>query len=197
MPETPEFWIAKESVSARKLNQEVAVLRRLMTVMGWDENRFADAGRPNFIPSIRLGKIVTAGPQGQADYADERYWVREVTILPGAANTWDQIKLNDLANYVVRNAPQAAGGTGDLTITPVYTVTNPGEVLTHTHTLPPDMPVIFLGFHDATNPTPATRWFMLVGGSAEEGPEFAGQVHMGVANETPGWAFLPLVALMP
>lgn len=197
MPETPELWIAKEQVSARKLNQEVIALRRLMSVMGWDENRFGDAGRPAYITPIRLGKIVAAGPGGQADYADERYWVREQSILKGAANDWDQIKLNDVQDYTIRNAPQAGGGIGDVTVKPVYTVTNLGEALEHTHTLPPDTPVIFLGFHDATNPTPATRWVMVVGGGAEEGPEYAGQVHQGVANETPGWAFLPLVGLMP
>lgn len=31
----------------------------------------------------------------------------------------------------------------------------------------------------------------------EDAPEFFGQVHMGVANLTPGWALLPLVNIVP
>jgi hypothetical protein len=174
-----------------------------MSVMGWDENRFGDDRRTPQGFAVRLGVVEVAGPQAQPDYGDERYWVREHAIQ-GAPSPWDPVVLRAVADWTVKDPrlPENGGG-GDVTIRPVYTVTNVVEAVDHTHTPKSGTPVLFFGFHDAgttsgaaPNPQPLARYLMAVGGALPTG-QYQEMVYKMVSQNQAGWDMTRAHGLVP
>jgi hypothetical protein len=196
MSERLDDWKDRQPLSAAHLQQPVDLLRKLAALPGF--GLFFEGGDPgDLLFELRMGKIVAAGPNGEADYPDERYWVREQYIQGGATtaapvvladeNPWDPGNSDDQLLVPVEH--------WDEEVPAILTVTNLPELTDHTHALPAGLPVVYFAAYDRGDP-PRTRLVMFMGG-AEEGPEFYGQVKMAVANLTWGASLLPLVNITP
>ena len=78
------------------------------------------AGRGISVPGLRdwfIGRIQAEGPDGEADYGDERYWVQEVLVTDEAGAAEDAIALGLRTNgrYVTAtNLDELAAGTHSL-----------------------------------------------------------------------------------
>jgi hypothetical protein len=99
-----------------------------------------------------LVKIVSAGPNGEADYMDGRYWLQKIAVLAGKQNDAVKIK-ND-------NAEQNAGSKVDS----IFTGTNCPEWHAMTHGLPVDGSQIFecFGWWDVGSPNRKHYFFSAV-----------------------------------
>jgi len=60
------------------------------------------------------GKIVAAGPAAEADFADERYWVRATTPIAGAPPTWENITASGHYYVVASNLCEMDASSHDL-----------------------------------------------------------------------------------
>lgn len=188
-------WAARQRVSARKLQQPVEAIRDLYRRLGADVEGVPLPYEND--PRWRLGKIVAAGPADEANYADERYWVRDAEIIAGASGA---------AQIVIDESPEWDPGDGGDPVVPIYTVTNLPELLTHTHDLPYGLPVLFRDEYDrpvpdpeneadgefATPKAPLRRLVMIVPDMPGR-PQYEGMGLFGVANNERGWTFTPSV----
>lgn len=182
-------WAGKMPLKNAHLNEPNVVLRRLLRQPGIGEVDLTGKQRLRTPPVLLMGIIVAAGPAGQADYADERYWVRLARPKPAADDT---VAID--YDIVADSAITKPDGS-NFTYKPIFTVNNPGERLSHSHTLLVNTPVIFAGFPDGHQPIENLRYVMLGVGGGEDAPEFAGQIKQGVANGVAGYAMAPLVNL--
>lgn len=183
-------WQAKQRLSAAHLQEAWTMLRRVASVMGWDVDTEGDES-VHVPDSWNLGRISGAGPAGEGDYTDARYWVREVYILSGADP--------DAAIVFEDYDPWDAGDVETNGLVPViHTVTNLSELIDNTHNLPIDTPVLYKTLFDVKDDTITdgqshTRNVMVVGGSVGAG-EFIGMEYDTVAQNTAGWIFATLHA---
>jgi hypothetical protein len=86
-------WARGDSLLASHLQQPVTVLRKLLG------RPSAQVGhqrleRGGFTFVVTLGKIVTSGPEGEADFTNEQYWVKPQYVEEGAQD--DPITLTDI-----------------------------------------------------------------------------------------------------
>ena len=96
-----------------------------------------------------LGTVVTAGPSGEADYTDSRYWVSRSYV----ANTE-----SDSGTHKITVTKETSGTT----YYQIVTVTNLAELLTGTHSLAANTVVEVVGVPDIGSP-PTTRYYMSTG----------------------------------
>lgn len=127
-------WQPRQKVSAEKLTQMVRAINRMAKALGLDAGAL-DIG--DAVPEVEpgrwfLGEVVDAGPFGETDYPDDRYWVRRCRMLRGA---------NSDAVYDWEQEDPWNPGTGDVPV--VHTVTNLSETLGQTHRLPLGFPVLY------------------------------------------------------
>jgi hypothetical protein len=140
----PRRWSPRDKVSAAHLNEMVDVCARVSALSSSGRGRQAKGptGTHHHIEdvyryrTIRVGYIASAGPSAEADWTDERYWVKSAFLvnLPDLTVTW----------------PPAATFTADGTFSQFepwpLTVTNIAEAVNHTHLLTPTdstKPVVF------------------------------------------------------
>jgi hypothetical protein len=183
-------WAAGDPIRQRYLNEAVDVLQRVLEVLGinideeGDVSELGDAYSP-----LRLGKVVSAGPAGEADFNDPRYWVRELDVRNGAGNR-AKVEVDNRPDEVF--ADQIDPDTGDPvagpTIVPIRVVTNVPEILNDTHTIPVGTVVLYLSFYDRKLPTPNERNLMAVGGTLPKG-QYKGQLFGNVTDNQTGFDF--------
>jgi hypothetical protein len=176
-------WAGRMALKNAHLNEPNTVLRKLLREPGIGEADMGKAGRRLRVPPLlMLGVVVASGPAAQPDYADERYWVRLARPKPAADDTV-AIDYEVIADATM---PKPDGTT--FTYKPIFTVSNPGERLSHAHAIGVGTPVLFAGFPDGHQPVENLRYVMLGGAGGESAPEFDGDVHRGTANGVSGWA---------
>jgi hypothetical protein len=118
-----------DNLRASEANAMMDALRKghSFTVGGQAKRTGSVNGAGLFVPpkpklSSFVGKVVSEGPTGQDDFADERYWIRREY-----AGTED-----DKPKW--RNTPEALAGISGAVVEAVHL----GELETHTHGIPPD-----------------------------------------------------------
>lgn len=133
------------------------------------------------------GVIVSAGPSGQSNYTDARYWVQFAYVSNKASPSTDP-----LAIYP-KTMPAA--------VTDIVTATNLAEVMattspgvlptTGTHTLPANTPVMI---RQQVSPVDGQRrWMFSAGGAGGVSPgQYQGQVYTMITDNQTGWEF-PMV----
>lgn len=191
----PERWRegGGEGISARRLNLMVDAIMSLMDLFGMGDGPRYDARTRQALPfGIRVGKVVAKGPSNAPDWTDERYWIQEHAITSGAS-AFAPVVLEKKPDIVL---PNPTGGD-PITIPQIVVVSNVAELFGHTHGLPVDTVVLFVGFFDTASPIPNTRYLTATGGGVESAPEFQGDVHVGTANGVAGWAPMPVTNYVP
>lgn len=118
------------------LQQPVDALRAIGADGAYNPQGFDVAEGPSFI-----GTVTDKGPNGEANYKDERYYIRRSFIDAGQPT--DAVIFKD----------------DDLDPLKIYTVTNRPEIPTHSHSLKVGQPVRAHGWLDHSNPR-QLRWFM-------------------------------------
>jgi hypothetical protein len=135
-----------------------------------------------------IGKVAAVGPNGEADHADPRYWVKPQIIVSG--NVEDALDLDDDEGLTVdtavtvTNLPEidvsGTGGTHDLpagTIVYVFVVEDVGEASSD------DNP-------DGIAPRP--HYVMCAGGTSSRG-QYEYQIYaMTAQNAPPSWILGPI-----
>jgi hypothetical protein len=147
-------WAKGNRLSASHLQEPVNVLRKFLALPDALVAKFGDgAARPVY--DIFLGKVVTSGPNSEADYTDERYWVKPQYIVGGDTSA-DPIDTDDITPDTL---PDEAGGQ----IPDTLTVTNIAEWLDGSHQLRSGALVFYIGIYDWQEQS-IIRWVMNVGG---------------------------------
>src|ERR1044072_551864 len=150
-------WKGKEHVSAAHLQEPVDALRRLQRAV-------LNSNGASPVYECFLGVVVDAGPDEEADYSDERYWVQKASI-PTSLST-DQITPE---GYTA--ADLDLGGHDPTPDEPtIVTVTNLPELLDHTHNLTAGTPVHAFAFYDTTAANPRKHWVMSSGSAGAATP---------------------------
>lgn len=131
----------------------------------------------------RLGKIVNAGPDGQADFTNENYWVLTAFIANGATAPSPQT-----------DQLQIIGATPSMSGYEIITVCNMAEKVAGTHSLPTDgscaVIVNFCG-PDLGNPM-RPRFAMTHGGAGGDDTglgQYQGMTRMNVAQNQMGSSY--------
>jgi len=140
-------------------------VRRLAAVLAWYE-RTADnspgpaARGPRYGPPPEIWhcQVVATGPAGEADYTDERYWLKRVrpNNTDGSA-----VSAATLGEYAIDAVDRA--------IFNAFTATNLAEMAAHSHNLKVDDPVTCYQWADKSEPYVMKRFFVAGPfGTAEE-----------------------------
>lgn len=145
MPRIPKNVNKSDPVLAKEYNKVLAELRRL--------GQLFDAGQAGQAKSLRLdqvwlGIIQDQGPTvSDVDYEDARYWVNRAKIdLDETDNPETELAL---VQYTASSHYKKA----------IVTATNLAEVVTGTHSLPMDTPVVVIKFLDEGSPSTARYFF--------------------------------------
>lgn len=105
-----------------------------------------------------LWVVVTAGPNGESDYADERYWVRRVYI----SNADDDYTSQLATTQVTLGGPPTLQQSGMW-----VTATNLAELLGHTHSLSEGFVFLDMRFiNDKSSPLQGRYVFQSGGGGS-------------------------------
>lgn len=180
-------WAGKMPLKNAHLNEPNVVLRKLLREPGIGEVDGRKPGRRLRVPPLlALGVIVANGPAGQADYADERYWVRMARPKPAADDT--ALIEYDVVTDWTFDKPDGTTGT----YKPIFTVSNLTETRAHSHHLQVGDPVWFAGYPDGHAPNENLRYVMAIGGAREAG-EFYGMTEVTDPDLVLVAEFLPLV----
>lgn len=103
------------------------------------------------IDEIFMGKVVTAGPNGEGDYSDERYWLRkrEITVASSDDETARVTIADDDSPDGELIGEDDSGGDdeGQPIAETIVTATSVVERLAGTHTLQPDDEVLVIGVY--------------------------------------------------
>lgn len=139
MSGTLNRWTARQKVSASHLNEMWDLGAQIAAMPGFNFYR-EGTDQPLVVGPFRQGRVVAAGPAGEADWPDERYWIEDVFIEHISTDTERS-----------RVSLQAVGAEveGDYTAPGIKTVTNWPEILEHTHTLAVNTPVLYVELQDA------------------------------------------------
>lgn len=138
MAEPLEDW--KQGVSefsASHLQQPVNAIRELQALVG------AQGLPARAFGSVRLGKVTTAGPGGEGNYTDARYWVKRAYAVGG--------EINDALD--VQDEPVDETDAEEL----IFTATNVAELVGDTHLLGEDAIVLCVPIWDGGDPQ-TKRW---------------------------------------
>lgn len=130
MPQPPKNVKRGDQLLAQDFNKVLQELRRLGKLV--DANRVGTV-KPLRADQVWFGLVTDAGPSAEADYTDERYWVKRA-----------KIDLDELDNAETAITFAAKTGVFEETVT----ATNLTEVITGNHRLPVDTPVILFRFFD-------------------------------------------------
>lgn len=148
-------WRKGQKPSAGHLNQPLPTVRSVQRIVGRGGVRVAQGPSSTSISNEGegryldhwIGKVVAAGPNGEGDYTDERYWVQRQYLNGGDSS--DAVETSD---YV---APKAtiydgisANGTQVDAHPVIWTVTNLDDALSGKHSLPAGMMMHVFGFRD-------------------------------------------------
>lgn len=132
MPDNLKDWSEGDPLSASHWQEGVAALRSLLNVPGAGQGNIkADHGVWRF--AIRVGIIVNTGPASEADYTDERYWVKDVS-LDSNAGINDQVTFTPVEPRAEELPYSLPDGTSSVTVPTTFTVTNLPELVSHSHT---------------------------------------------------------------
>jgi len=186
-------WKSREKVSASHLNEVWDLEIRRASMIDDLVSRGVSPDEGISAPvRIMIGKVVTAGPGSEADYADERHWIIEVIINnDGTITEWEQIETSDADPWT------APDGVTDVPV--IHTVTNLSDLQDHTHTLVEGQYVLIFVLIDQTPVdgdgnvigSPLFRYVTPGGGSETKG-EFIGMDHTMISQNQDGWAFASL-----
>lgn len=185
----------REPISAAHLNEPVDILKRIMRKFGWDVDDIPSE-RDDPDREWHLGKVVAAGPNGEANYEDERYWVMDCGIVR-AANWLQQIEIYEIPEITAEDL----GADFDDPIKLTRTVTNLAEILTHAHDIPYGTPVWFRAEYDeaaesptaGADPLHANPRFCMNAPDMPGRPQYEGMGLFGIGNYGRAWTFTPSV----
>lgn len=194
-------WAAGDPLRQRYLNESIDVLQRLLDLLGVNIDGEGDASDLGEAWSpLRLGRVVTAGPGGEPDFADPRYWVREVDIKNGADNR-AKVEVEDRPDEEFPDQLDPADPLGPPiagpTLPPIRVVTNVPEILANTHGVPAGTVVLFLAFHDRKLPIPNERNLMASGGGTLPKGQTKEMVFKNLTDNQTGFDFVRGHATIP
>jgi len=120
------------------LQESVDALREIANASGYDLRHH----RKTITADWKLGKIVAAGPNNEADYDDERYWIELQAISDADPTDTLQVEVDDSEPYVDNSGNPK----------PIITATNLFEFLDSSHQLATDRLVWVKGKLDLGQP---------------------------------------------
>jgi len=129
-----------------------------------------------------LCKIVTAGPDSEADYTDSRYWVSVVFVANTSGSDTEKIELTVWPNDNVRHQ--------------ILTATNLAEYLDDTHQLREGTPVWVTEVYDKSS-GPVRKYVIESGGGTVPVGEYVGMSLQVTGQNAIGYQFEKLHPLLP
>lgn len=180
-------WSRGSRLSAAHLQEPITILRKFMSR---PNSGFAQLSNQSVRPvfDLHLGKIVATGPASEADYTDERYWVKPQYIV-GTNLTSDQITTGDIPAPTI---PDNSDGSGQ-TVDDILTVTSLPEVDGHSHHMRAGELVLYLGIYDWQDQS-KLHYVMI---PSLPTPQYEFQVYMGVGNNKAGFALPEAHPILP
>jgi len=147
-------WARGDSLTATHLQQPVSVLRKMLGKPNSQVGQLR-IERGGFTFVVTIGKIVTSGPEGEADFTNEQYWVKPQYIEEGAQDA--AITLTDITppdEYTDDDTADPAAN--------IKPVTNLAELKDGTHKLKEGQFVWFFAISDGAD-DPADHLLMSEG----------------------------------
>jgi hypothetical protein len=174
-------WQGPTRITNARLNEAWDLLAQLADLLGVALPVNGAARRPTIPPGARLGKIVAVGPNAEANFPDERYWVQELAIASAAA--WGEPLVGTNIDPLTATDPSTGGA---FTLARIVPVTNVPEQLSHSHALSVNQLVLYFSMIDRREPTPNVRYVMAVGGTGGKG-QYQHQGNVMVSDNQAGW----------
>jgi hypothetical protein len=128
-------WNARNRLSAAHLQESPDAINALLMALASTQDDGTSPIRTECWPGV----ISATGPNREADFTDERYWVARAFVKGAAPN--DQVSIQQEVTQSQSPSGPPSGVGFDQNPSNIFCVTNLPEVKTHSHTLSPGTPV--------------------------------------------------------
>jgi hypothetical protein len=133
---TLRAWSKDNRLSAGHLNESPNAINQILYALASGEQQ---NGAPAITTEYWPGIISATGPNGQADFTDERYWVARSFIKGAAPNSQITVQQEVTASGSSGTTPSGVGS--DQNASNIFVVSNFLEMKTHLHSVAAGVPV--------------------------------------------------------
>jgi len=138
-------WVQGDRFSASHLQESVNMIDAIIVAMS-AANQGAQLGPPVGVEQWP-GIIINSGPNKDADFTDERYWVQRAFVKGAAPN--DQVTVQQEVAQSQSSGTTSSGVGFDQNASNIFVVTNLIEQKTHLHSVPFNTPVWVFAWWDS------------------------------------------------
>jgi hypothetical protein len=141
---TLRAWSKDNRLSAGHLNESPNAINQILYALASSEQQ---DGTPAITTECWPGIISATGPNGQADFTDERYWVARSFIKGAAPNSQITVQQEVTASGSSGTTPSGVGS--DQNASNIFVVSNFLEMKTHLHSVAAGVPVWVWAYWDS------------------------------------------------